>query len=1055
MTSKSEDMGSRWPKLIGLLLAVASLVAIVALYALDITFLYEPKHLLGLTNTIFTAIIPVVVAFFAARTYLRTGSFSVLLMGCGMLGFGLCAGSAGWLREMQGGANFNVTIYNTGALLGSLCHITGAAINYSGKPYEWELKRQKRTVMPAYAAIIVFAVLLSFATVQQVIPPFFIQGSGPTPLRQIVLGLAIFLYVLSSLFFMNNYFRIKSDFLYWYSLCLVMLALGLFAFYIEKVVGSPIGWVGRASNYGGTIFSLIAILAAVRSGKSKGLPLEEVISSFFVDAEANFKSLVETASDAIISFDQEKRVILWNSSAEKIFGYAKAEAIGSPLFGMFIPEEYANTLKELVEISEGMSPQKTVEIVGAHKNGRLFPIELSAFERKLPNGRVSTCILRDITERRRAEEALRESRSQLDLALRSANMGVWHWDLVEDKRFFDDQVCHLLGIDPAKFTGTAEEFYQAVHPEDREMLKVELARTIEQDVPYETEYRAFWPDGSVHYIVARAKLFLNEIGKPVRVDGLIWDITEHKLAMAALLESRAKLEAALASMIDAVFISDAEGRFVDFNDAFATHYRFKNKDECLKTLAEYPEILDVFMADGQLAPLDQWAVPRALRGETVTNAEYTLRRKDTGETWVGSYSFGPIRDKDGRIVGSVVAGRDITERKQMEEELRRSHDELELRVRERTAELISANEDLQKQAALLNLAHDAIFVVDSAGVVSFWNKGAEDLYGFTGEQAIGNVACEFLQTRFPESLEQVVKQVIDTGQWAGELRHTTSRGEELVVESRWALRPGRDGEPAGFLEVNHDVTARKVAEEALRSNMARLELVNAELQEFAFVASHDLQEPLRKIQTFCDMAQKRCAPVLDGASKDYLDRVVNSAGRMRQLLRDLLDFSRVATRIEPFKKIDLAEIVREAADVFEASVKETGCQIEIENMPAVEADETQMLGLFQNLIGNALKFRGAETPHIKIYGRLDRKRICEIFVRDNGIGFGPQFAELIFKPFQRLHSRSEYDGTGMGLAICRKIVERHGGTIRAESEPGKGSTFIISLPVKQGRWEGI
>ena len=203
-------------------------------------------------------------------------------------------------------------------------------------------------------------------------------------------------------------------------------------------------------------------------------------------------------------------------------------------------------------------------------------------------------------------------------------MGVWHWDLVEDKRFFDDQVCHLLGIDPAKFTGTAEEFYQAVHPDDREMLKVELARTIEQDVPYETEYRALWPDGSVHYIVARAKLFLNEIGKPVRVNGLIWDITEQKLAMAALLESRAKLEAALASMIDAVFISDAEGRFVNFNDAFATHYGFKNKDECLKTLAEYPEILDVFMSDGQLAPLDQWAVPRALRGETVTNAEYTL-----------------------------------------------------------------------------------------------------------------------------------------------------------------------------------------------------------------------------------------------------------------------------------------------------------------------------------------------------------------------------------------------------------------------------------------------
>jgi signal transduction histidine kinase len=248
---------------------------------------------------------------------------------------------------------------------------------------------------------------------------------------------------------------------------------------------------------------------------------------------------------------------------------------------------------------------------------------------------------------------------------------------------------------------------------------------------------------------------------------------------------------------------------------------------------------------------------------------------------------------------------------------------------------------------------------------------------------------------------------------------------------------------------------RRRADEELRGYASRLELVNAELQEFAFVASHDLQEPLRKIQTFCDMAQKRCAPVLDSTGKDYLDRVVNSASRMRQLLSDLLDFSRVATRPEPLKKIDLVKIVLEAADVFEVSVKETGCQIEVENIPAIEADESQMSRLFQNLIGNALKFRGGETPSIKVYGKLDKKRICEIFVKDNGIGFDPKFAELIFKPFQRLHGRSEYDGTGMGLSICRKIVERHGGSIRAESEPGKGSTFIIRLPVKQDRLETI
>ncbi len=169
---------------------------------------------------------------------------------------------------------------------------------------------------------------------------------------------------------------------------------------------------------------------------------------------------------------------------------------------------------------------------------------------------------------------------------------------------------------------------------------------------------------------------------------------ERAKAAEALYEGRAKLEAALASMTDAVFISDVQGRFIDFNDAFATFHKFRNKDECAKTFAEYPDILDVFMPDWTLVPLDMWAVPRALRGETVTNAEYTLRRKDTGETWVGSYSFGPIRDKDGAIVGSVVVGRDITELKRSEEELRRSRDELEMRVQERTEELQTINEQL-------------------------------------------------------------------------------------------------------------------------------------------------------------------------------------------------------------------------------------------------------------------------------------------------------------------------------------------------------------------------
>jgi signal transduction histidine kinase len=232
----------------------------------------------------------------------------------------------------------------------------------------------------------------------------------------------------------------------------------------------------------------------------------------------------------------------------------------------------------------------------------------------------------------------------------------------------------------------------------------------------------------------------------------------------------------------------------------------------------------------------------------------------------------------------------------------------------------------------------------------------------------------------------------------------------------------------------------------LSTTVSRLERLNLELQEFAHVTSHDLQEPLRKIQTFCDIARRRCEPVSDDVMREYMDRIINSAFRMRQLLRDLFQFSRVTDDSSHYAKIDLGNVIREAVDLFEEELTRTGGMVRICDMPKIHASEMQFLRLFQNLIGNALKYRGKDTPHIAISAEYDETS-CEIFIKDNGIGFEQEYAEKIFKPFQRLHGRNEYEGTGIGLAICRKIVEQHGGKISAESRPGKGSTFIIRLPI--------
>jgi signal transduction histidine kinase len=243
---------------------------------------------------------------------------------------------------------------------------------------------------------------------------------------------------------------------------------------------------------------------------------------------------------------------------------------------------------------------------------------------------------------------------------------------------------------------------------------------------------------------------------------------------------------------------------------------------------------------------------------------------------------------------------------------------------------------------------------------------------------------------------------------------------------------------------------RKKSEE-LTSYSIKLERSNRDLQDFAFVASHDLQEPIRKMRTFGDLLQTHCGELLDEKSRSYLDRMSRSAGRMQDLIQALLKYSRVASSVELFPRVDLMQSVKEALSDLKIVLEETGAQVDIGPLPEIEADAVQMRQLFQNLLGNALKYRGEKPPVIRVYSKsAECEGIHEIRVEDNGIGFEECYLDNIFKPFQRLHGRNApYQGTGMGLAICRRIVERHGGSITAQSKPDHGAVFIVSLPESQ------
>ena len=255
--------------------------------------------------------------------------------------------------------------------------------------------------------------------------------------------------------------------------------------------------------------------------------------------------------------------------------------------------------------------------------------------------------------------------------------------------------------------------------------------------------------------------------------------------------------------------------------------------------------------------------------------------------------------------------------------------------------------------------------------------------------------------------------------------------------------------PRIILLAIEDITARRLTEWRLAEQHRELERSNAALDEFASVASHDLQEPVRKILSFGDLLNTSAGPALDGAAREYLARMLGAAARMRTLISDLLLYSQVTTRVQPFARTDLARVAREVIADLETSIAESGGRVEVGELPVIDADALQMRQLLQNLLGNALKYRQKDTPPVVRLSCSNGGQHCMITVSDNGIGFNEKYASKIFRMFVRLHGRAEYEGSGIGLAICRKIVERHGGTIVATSTAGAGATFTVTLPVTQ------
>jgi PAS domain S-box-containing protein len=381
-------------------------------------------------------------------------------------------------------------------------------------------------------------------------------------------------------------------------------------------------------------------------------------------------------------------------------------------------------------------------------------------------------------------------------------------------------------------------------------------------------------------------------------------------------------------------------------------------------------------------------------------------------------------------------------RRRVEQNLRQARDELEIQVEERT-----------RQASLLNLTHDTIMVRDMDFVISYWNRGAEELYGWKPEEAVGQRSDDLLSTTFPQPLGEIREELLRTGRWEGELTRRKVDGTEVTVASRWSLRRDEQNRAVAIMETSNDITEHKRREEEIYSlnrklaeRSKELEATNKELESFAYSVSHDLRAPLRHMVGFAELLQKRISSTLDDRGRRHMTSILESAKRMGNLIDDLLAFSRIGRVETRNTSINLEQLAKEALTEVRQEAAGRDVVWKIGTLPNCYGDRSMLRIVFVNLLSNALKFtRGRAPAQIEIGCVDENQKELVVYVKDNGAGFDMKYVGKLFGVFQRLHQPDEFEGTGIGLATVQRIIHRHGGKVRAEGELDHGATFYFSV----------
>lgn len=854
----------------------------------------------------------------------------------------------------------------------------------------------------------------------------------------------------------------------------------------------------------------------------------DFLNSMLQESEHHYRSVFDNTLDGLITIHQSGTINTFNPAAEKIFGYQASEVVGQNV-KCLMPEPDHSKHDNYIQAHATTGIKKIIgigrEVQGLRKNGSIFPLDLAVSEINLNNQRMYIGLIRDITERKNAEEQLLQSEKRFRTLASNAPVGIYQTDKNGQCVFVNERWCEITGLTIEKASG--DGWTHVLHPEDKDAVFETWQLAIDSDVEFQKEYRFLSPDNRTVWVSGNATKLTDEQDRIVGYIGTIVDITSQKLSEEVLelsrqqLDHQVKAQQALNEINKAVqlvrhandlthvtqvcgkqldkmnipFHTFSLNRLLDRETKLFETHTLNTLQEFKKETAPRPGIYREFLL-GELLhrkdisdPQYQEGLPENyLKNHTIngkldihtilqvpfSNGTITLRHEQP-------YTYSDETVHFIQTMAEIVAvgmsrAQDLTYLE--ESRLKLTLSNLELEVRNEVVEAINAELDLEqtyeslveKIKPLFKFDETAIWILDDEKTYVRYHTHDSSLNDISPRIKIGEVPSDiafghvlktgapYLHADWRETAKfPIAQDLFNMGLRSDIIMPLKYQGDVIGAFALNSKTPNTYSEKdIALLQPLMDQLAIAIHNTMLLKSLdhknlelatktEELEHSNQELEQFAYVASHDLQEPLRVITNYLQLLERRHKENLNEQALNYIGRVINGASRMKNLIQDLLAYSRVGTRSEPFETVSLKSVIKQIEDDLEIAIQESNTiLIYDETLPDIYADASQITQLFLNLVSNAIKYRSDQPPQIHI-SSTETSDHWQIDISDNGIGIASEFFDRIFVIFQRLHGRNEFSGTGIGLAICKKIVEKHNGKIWLDSTVGQGTTFHFTI----------